>query len=1050
MEFMGNCERYEVKTGAWKDRLTRTRSGFAICAVVLSGVAALPQVGEAVTPKDPPPRRQWTATASGVQTKEFVAENAIDGQPHTRWSSPFSDPQWLKIDMGEVATLCGFMIRWEAAYSSHYLIEVSLDGETWEKVYEDIQGDGRTDYIFIKPSAARYFRITGLARATGWGHSIYEVEAWGPSRQPSITAPGDDLERLMDGDMETIWRADTTPARIEIDLRRVMHFGSVRIDWGEEYATHFGLDVSRDGEEWTSTPGIEGGRGAFDFAPMDPVEARYIRIDLAATVTGEPAEIRQISLRGPDEELTPLLEYQMAARKSEIGRYPEHLHGRQTYWTIVGLPKDRQVSLIDEYGNMEPFVGGSTLMPYIWMDGELYSALDTEERIQYMEDGFLPLPVVQWTFPDWTLKAEAITCGTVRDSVTYVRYTLKNRSEDVQSGRVFLAIRPVQINPPWQHGGMSPISRLEYVERDDHFSARVNRNYSYVSLMRPDAFGVQRFHFGDIVHDLETGSVPDVTRLANQGGLLSGAFAYDYEIGPDESFSVIMAIPLHDDDRHLKEFLMMSRELPGGSSSAYDVHRESMRQFWKARLGDVEMDMPDQELVNTVRAQIAYILINMAGDAIQPGARNYNRTWIRDGSITAAALMRMGLIEDARVYLEWYAQAVEDDGLVPPILNHDGTVYLGWGSNFEYDSQGQFVYIMTEYHRMTGDDAFLERHFDAIVRALEFQQRLREETLVPGYMNHEPPTDRFVGILPKSISHEGYDPPRHSYWDNFWALRGWQDGAYAARLFGREDIEEWALEQYDVLKEAVIKTLEATVEFKDIDFIPGASDLGDFDATSTAIAFEPCRVAHILDQELLHNTFDMYFGHLKKRFDPGWDGQYTPYEARSLQALVELGYPDRAKVLLESLLSHRRPLGWNHLGEVVLGGYRVGGYIGDMPHTWVGSDLVNSVRGMLVLEYDEIIRLLSGITESWFENNGPIRLKNWPTHFGAIDLVVEYKDDRMNMDWGGTVNPPEGYKVFWPNRRAPASVKIDGEPWEDFNEQTCRVPAGTRTLVAEW
>lgn len=1032
---------------AWSVTFPRIITLVACFLTFATGAYATARVAAA---NDPLPKSSWKATASGVQAPEFSARNAIDGRDNTRWSSPFSDPQWLRIDTGSECTLSGFMIRWESAYSSAYQIDVSLDGRNWETVYETDRGDGNTDYIFIEPVRARFFRIMGLKRATGWGHSLWEVDAWGLSGQPRIAASGEAAERLMDGSMDTVWQADSASARIEIDLRRPVAFGGVRIDWGDEFATHLDMSLSRDGEEWMSTPGIVGGIGVYDITPMDPVEARFIRMEIRETQGGKPAEIRQIGLRGPDERLTPLAEYQMAARKSRPGWYPEHLHGRQTYWTVVGLPKDHRVSLLDEYGNVEPFKDASTLMPYVWMDGALHSALDAEQVVQTMADDYLPLPAVNWQFSDWTLNVETITGGSTNDSVTYVRYALVNESKENRVGRLFLAMRPVQINPPWQHGGMAPIRAMHFEQTGAGLAARLNDTYSYVSLTNPDAVGALPFRFGDVIHHLATGNVPETWDGTDPRGLMSGAFAYEYDVGPGETFYVVVAVPLHDEARHLNEFNALSAEMPGGAVAAFDIQRETMRQFWKARLGDVGLELPNRDVANTVRSQIAYILINMAGDAIQPGARNYNRTWIRDGSITATALMRMGLAQDARVFLEWYAKRVTNEGLVPPILNNDGTVYTGFGSNLEYDSQGQFVHVITEYYRMTKDRAFVERHFDAIVRALQFQQELRERTLAPNYMAGEPARDRFVGILPKSISHEGYDPPRHSYWDNFWALRGWQDGAFAARLLGRKDIEQWSLEQYELLKEGVLNTIQATVKFKRIKFIPGAAELGDFDATSTAIGFEPCRIAHILPQDLLRNTFDMYYENLLTRFEPDWSGQYTPYEARSIMALVELGHVDRANVLLDYLIACRRPSDWNHLGEVVLGGYRVGGYIGDMPHTWVGSDLVNSVRGMLISERDRHMVLLSGVTEGWLTDGEAIRLRKMPTHFGALTLTATMEENRFNVALEGSFDKLEGITLRWPRDETPSDVTVDGEAWTDFDHEWCHLPADAREITAVW
>ncbi len=41
------------------------------------------------------------ATASSTENATFPAGNAVDGNPGTRWSSAFSDPQWVQVDLGD-------------------------------------------------------------------------------------------------------------------------------------------------------------------------------------------------------------------------------------------------------------------------------------------------------------------------------------------------------------------------------------------------------------------------------------------------------------------------------------------------------------------------------------------------------------------------------------------------------------------------------------------------------------------------------------------------------------------------------------------------------------------------------------------------------------------------------------------------------------------------------------------------------------------------------------------------------------------------------------
>lgn len=106
-----------------------------------------------------------------------LARYAIDGDPTTRWESTSSDPQTLTIDLGTPTTIATIVIKWEAAFSSQYIIEGSVNGSTWERLVTNNNGTGNAELHMINSTAAyRYVRLTGTARASAYGHSIYEFE----------------------------------------------------------------------------------------------------------------------------------------------------------------------------------------------------------------------------------------------------------------------------------------------------------------------------------------------------------------------------------------------------------------------------------------------------------------------------------------------------------------------------------------------------------------------------------------------------------------------------------------------------------------------------------------------------------------------------------------------------------------------------------------------------------------------------------------------------------------------------------------------------------
>jgi hypothetical protein len=118
------------------------------------------------------------ATASSVQNAGYPASNAVDGSLTTRWSSAFSDPQWLQADLGATHTISQVTIDWETAYATAFQLQTSNDGTTWTTIYSTTTGTGGTQTIPVTGSG-RYIRLYGTARATGYGYSIWEYQVYG-------------------------------------------------------------------------------------------------------------------------------------------------------------------------------------------------------------------------------------------------------------------------------------------------------------------------------------------------------------------------------------------------------------------------------------------------------------------------------------------------------------------------------------------------------------------------------------------------------------------------------------------------------------------------------------------------------------------------------------------------------------------------------------------------------------------------------------------------------------------------------------------------------
>ncbi|WP_220140318.1 family 20 glycosylhydrolase [Kitasatospora acidiphila] len=117
-------------------------------------------------------------TASSIETPNFPAANATDGDLNSRWSSQYTDPTWLQVDLGSVQTVNRVVLAWETAYGKAYQIQLSNDGTTWTTVYTRTNGTGGTETLTGFTGSGRYIRLYGTARGTQWGYSLYEFEAF--------------------------------------------------------------------------------------------------------------------------------------------------------------------------------------------------------------------------------------------------------------------------------------------------------------------------------------------------------------------------------------------------------------------------------------------------------------------------------------------------------------------------------------------------------------------------------------------------------------------------------------------------------------------------------------------------------------------------------------------------------------------------------------------------------------------------------------------------------------------------------------------------------
>ena len=868
-------------------------------------------------------------------------------------------------------------------------------------------------------------------------------------------------EKAIDGDRATFWYCREPGSSITFDFGQVREFGGLLVQWS--LATpdgkllplgsyHYSLRLSSDGSAWTDIATDYGGSGSRDFFHLPDSEARFIRIESRtngiATATLRPIiECRTFSI-AEGADLNTFVG--VIARELPRGWLPRWATGEQSFWTTLGVPEDRNEALINEEGQIEVGKRGFSLEAFADTGDALLSWADGTHT-QSLAQGRLPIATVVREMPGLRLEIRSAIVGPSTESALVACYTLTNTSDQTKACCLTVAARPYQVNPPAQFlnmsGGVSPIRSVVLGNTVDGASKDLlfTIDGRPIFASEPALVVTHRFPISVGGEDRvgRVGGRPWAlwTKEQDRGNLV---IEWGDHLNPDSSKTWAVLIPTYGTSRPS----WLPKNLNAGTCQALLLTTE---KAWQSELAHATLSLPPsaKAIEDTFYAQQAYIMINRDGPGFQPGSRSYERSWIRDGSMTSAAMLQLGHTEMVKEFVRWYASYQFPDGKVPCVVDSRGPDPVP-----EHDSHGQLIMAIANVHRFAHDAAFVKDHFEHVKRAVAYIEKIRGERMTPEYAampgtdgartKQEPgkpavPLRAMYGLVPESISHEGYSAkPMHSYWDDLFVYRGLKDAAYCAGVVGDAALQEKWTTLAKEFGETLAASYALTMKTHGIDYLPGCVELGDFDATSTTVALWPVQAQDILPHAAIERTFDKYWEFFTNRRDnprDKWEA-YTPYELRTINAFVHLGQRERALAALEWFMLDQFPAGWHHWAEVVWSNPRTTKFIGDMPHTWCGSDFLNSLRSMFVYEDEakDALVLFAGVPERWAKEEGGVSFKGFRTYFGTLDAKIEGAESGIRMSFAGQLTVPKGGIVVRSVKNSPSSsVIVDGKPVAEVN-----------------
>jgi hypothetical protein len=836
-------------------------------------------------------------------------------------------------------------------------------------------------------------------KGTVWIADV-EIEDCSPAEAPTAGAssalPDFDAPAALHG---SGWkpRPDDPRPWIVIDSIQPRAMGGLIIDWLDQApASGFRVRGSNSGVRWKTFYAATRAGGKRSYVYLPGRKTRFLRLEL-----DEPSAGAALRLQSFEFSRSIHAFWNNVAKGEARGWHPRWLHDEQSVWTPFGTSGGMQCALMNEDGMVEVEQGSFSIEPMLWINDRLFTWTDVTSRPELLEE-WMPVPAVIWEAGDWRLRMQA---EMTMSGVSRVRYRFENLTDRACSARLFVLVRPFQVTPPWQSfrnlGGVSRVHDLAW--RDG--TVRVNEATLIVPAMgagaiEPKGFGALRFDDGFMAAHLSSGELPANAEAHDSFGFATGALGFELSPEAHEMAEIVLScLPV---------------------AAARSIGEPAFE--WGKRLPSTQWSGSGwmKDTVHAALTATAHILVTRSGPALQPGPRRYTRSWIRDGAMMSAALLRMGHAQEVREYIRWYAPHQRADGFVPCCVDREGTDWL-----VEHDSHGELLALIADYYRFTSDDAFLAESWTFIDKAVG---------CIEGLLGED-------GLLPISVSHEGYlAQPVHSYWDDFWALRGLRDAADMANAAGHETSAQRWRNSSARLAASLFTSIETTRAQRQLDFIPGSIEWADFDPTATANAIYLLDVPDGLDRPAVERTFDKYLADWRaRRSGAVASASYTPYEIRIIGALVRLGRRDAALELLRFFLSDRRPQPWNQWPEIAWRDHKAPAHVGDLPHTWIAAEYVLAVRSLIAYEReaDRSLVLAAGLAHEWIEGSG-VQVNHMPTLYGDLSYSLRMTDSvtlRFEIGSGMTAK-----LVLRPPLRAPLrSVVIDGSACANFDKDSVTV-----------
>jgi hypothetical protein len=421
-------------------------------------------------------------------------------------------------------------------------------------------------------------------------------------------------------------------------------------------------------------------------------------------------------------------------------------------------------------------------------------------------------------------------------------------------------------------------------------------------------------------------------------------------------------------------------------------------EYWQGVLDRAaKIEVPCRKATDALKAAHVCQLIASDHGSIHGGEGFYDEFFVRDGAYQIMEMEEAGLLDVAQKAIEPFLPTQKPDGHFESQDN-------------ELDGNGQTPWALWQYAKITGDRAWLEKVYPAMLRAARWAMKERRKA---------PADSPFAGLMPNAFA-DGeflYDRKHHIVGYDLWNLRGMLCTADAARWLGKEsDAKELLTEAAEYRK-----AIDAAVKRAGVDYFPASWEKhGTFWGNTETLwptelfAVDDPRVSGTIHQarKVLGGGFTegtIHWVGLPEDAIHPYMSVYTTM-AGLIRGEDEQVVEDFYWYLLHSTAAHAFPEGIHEKRRFAWGD--------TIPHGTGASNYAILLRHMLVHEQGDVLHLLAAVPDWWLGADQTIRVENAPTHFGPMSLVVHGTPSGVEVKLTKPVrNPPKRIVLHLPASR---------------------------------